>query len=201
MIEKIADIAATRVSSGNASPPPPDPYSRPHFEARPVPGGKGLFACRPIASGMRLFGEDDWADETERRSFSTLSPRQLKELEPALRAIFLRYAYNTAPDRITGTFHPEAVRHPVNFINHGCDPNAGYDGDDDIVALRSIAPGEEIRMDYGTFSFSFDHAFTCRCGATWCRGKVSSTDWPELLRTGLRLPGFMRMLADRALWG
>jgi hypothetical protein len=171
------------------------------FETRPVPGGRGVFACRPIAVGTRLFGEDDWADETERRSFSPLSPQQLSELKPALRAIFLRYAYNTAPDEVTGTFRPDAVRHPVNFINHGCDPNAGYDGMDDIVALRGIAPGEEIRMDYGTFSFSFDHEFTCSCCAPWCRRKVTRNDWPELLRSGLRLPGFMRALADRALWG
>ena len=166
-----------------------------------MPGGKGIFACRPIAKGTRLFGEDDWADETERRSFSTLSPQQMRELNPALRAVFLRYAYNTAPDKVTGTFHPEAVRHPTNFLNHSCDPNAGYDGSDDIVALRNIAPGEEIRMDYGTFSFSFDHEFACRCTAPWCRGKVTARDWPELVRTGLRLPAFMRTEADRALWG
>ena len=28
-----------------------------------------------------------------------------------------------------------------------------------------ISAGEQIRMDYGTYSFSFDHDFTCRCGA------------------------------------
>ena len=192
-----------RDSSGNPSPPPPDLglACEPLVEVRPIAGGRGVFARRPIAVGTRLFGEDDWADETERRSFSTLSPAQVNDLKPALREVFLRYGYNTAPEKITGTFHPEAVRHPVNFINHACDPNAGYDGADDIVALRGIAAGEEIRMDYGTFSFSFDHAFVCRCGAPWCRGKVTGGDWPELLRTGLRLPGFMRAQADRALWG
>lgn len=168
---------------------------------RDTPVGRSLTARQAIAPGTRLFGEDDWADETERRSFATLTPGQLAELKPALRDVFLRYGYNTAPDQITGTFHPEAVRHPVNFINHACDPNAGYDGADDIVALRRIAAGEEIRMDYGTFSFSFDHAFECRCGAPWCRGKVTGRDWPELVRTGLRLPGFMRVQASRALWG
>jgi hypothetical protein len=182
-------------------PAPPGPKLDALFEARPVPGGRGLFACRPIEKGTRLFGEDEWSDEEERRNFSTLSPTQVKEMKPVLRSVFLRYAYNTAPEAVTGAFRPEAVRHPINFINHSCDPNAGYDGAGEIVALRGIALGEEIRMDYGTYSFSFDHEFTCRCGASWCRGKVTGNDWPELVRTGLRLPGFMRALADRALWG
>ena len=170
-------------------------------EVRPKNQGRALFACQAIARGTRLFGEDDWADEAERRSFTTLSPAQLGELTPTLRSIFLRFAYNTAPDRITGTLRPEAVRHPVNFINHACDPNAGYDGADNIVALARIRPGDEIRMDYGTFTFSFDHEFVCGCGAPWCRRKVTQGDWPELLRTGLRLPAFMRPLANRTLWG
>ena len=164
---------------------------------RPLAAGKGLFALRPIAAGTVLFGEDDWADEAERQSFATLTTSAFNALPPERRAIFLRYAYNTAPDAITGTFDPERVRHPTNFTNHSCDPNAGYDGTDAIVALRPIAPGEEIRMDYGTFTFSFDHAFTCRCGAANCRGKVTGADWPALVRAGLRLPAFMQNCANR----
>jgi SET domain-containing protein len=160
-----------------------------------------LFATRAIARGTRLFGEDDWADEAERRSFSTLSAAQFNALAPAMRVDFVCYAYNTGPEEITGTFQAGTVRHPVNFINHSCDPNAGYDGADHIVALTGIKAGEEIRMDYGTFSFSFDHDFACRCGAWLCRGRVRRDDWTELLRLGLRLPSFMRRQADRALWG
>jgi hypothetical protein len=171
------------------------------FEVRPTLAGRGLFACQPIASGTPLFGEDDWADETERRSFSTVTPAQLERLTPGMRTAFLRFAYNTTPDDITGTFHLEAVRHPVNFINHSCEPNIGYDGAETIVALRRLASGEEIRMDYGTFSFSFDHDFTCTCGAWACRGKVRRGDWRELVRAGLRLPAFMRAQAKQALWG
>ena len=60
-----------------------------------------------------------------------------------------------------------------------------------------IATGEEIRMDYGTFSFSFDHDFACRCGAAALpRQGDARNDWPGLVRRGLRLPGFMRALAD-----
>ena len=168
----------------------------PLFEVRTHAFGKGLFALRPIPAGAPLFGEDEWIDDAERQSFVTLTTAQFNALAPERRAVFARFAYNTGTDAITGTFHPEGVRHPTNFTNHCCDPNAGYDGADAIVALRPIAPGEEIRMDYGTFSFTFDHAFACRCGAANCRRKVTAQDWPKLVRAGLRLPAFMQKQAD-----
>jgi len=183
--------------------PAPDavPVGAPLLEVRAIEGGKGVFALRPIAAGTPLFGEDDWTDDEERKRFSSLSGDQVRDLSPAMRALFLRFAYNSTPERVSGTFHPEAVRHAINFLNHSCDPNVGYDGTDHIVALVRIAPGEQIRMDYGTYSFSFDHEFACRCGARWCRGRVTRRDWPDLVRGGLRLPGFMRVQADKALWG
>ncbi|TMJ01463.1 MAG: SET domain-containing protein [Alphaproteobacteria bacterium] len=171
------------------------------YEVRETVRGRGVFACRAIPAGTPLFGEDDWTDEAERKSFSPVTAPQLEQLTPAIRATFLRFAYNTAPEQIMGTFHPEHVRHPANFLNHSCEPNAGYDGADAIVALRRISAGEEICMDYGTFSFSFDHEFKCACGAWGCRGQVRRDDWRALVRAGLRLPRFMRALADRALWG
>jgi SET domain-containing protein len=186
-------------SSENRKLPLPEsgaPAEQP-FEVRSTETGRCLIARRNIAAGTRLFGEDDFADEAERRSFRTLSEAQLRQLAPAERAAFVRFGYNTAPDEITGALDLKAVRHPTNFLNHCCDPNAGYDGTEHIVALREIAAGEEIRMDYGTFSFSFDHDFVCRCGAANCRGKVTANDWPNLVRRGLRLPGFMRERADR----
>lgn len=184
-----------------AAPAPSIEEAASPYEVRETVTGRALFACRPIPAGTRLFGEDDWSGEDERRSFSTLSPAQLENLNPSVRTTFLRFAYNTTPEQVAGTFHPERVRHPVNFINHSCEPNAGYDGADSIVALRRIFAGEEICMDYGTFSFSFDHEFACRCDSMWCRGRVRRDDWRSLVCTGLRLPGFMRALADRALWG
>jgi hypothetical protein len=171
------------------------------FEVRETRLGRGLFARQPIARGTPLFSEDDWADEAEAHAFSVLTLPQVEKLTPALRSVFLRYGYNIALDQMSGTFLPNAVRHPVNFINHSCEPNLGYNGVGTIGALRAISAGEEIRMDYGTYSFSFDHEFTCTCGAWRCRGQVRRDDWKNLVRTGLRLPGFMRAEVDRVLWG
>src|SRR3954468_20322238 len=98
-----ASVAAPVLPAGDAAPP---------HELRETVTGRGVFACRAIPSGAPLFGEDDWADEGERRSFSNMTAAQLEQLAPAVRAAFLRFAYNTAPEQITGTFHPERVRHP-----------------------------------------------------------------------------------------
>src|SRR5262245_44126533 len=84
------------------------------FEVRETWVGRGLFARQTIARGALLFSEDDWVDEAEARAFSVLPAAQIEKLSPALRSAFLRYGYNTALDQVTGTFHPEAVRHPVN---------------------------------------------------------------------------------------
>src|SRR3954463_6622798 len=196
-----AATAATRHKwSASGKPPLPDPDA-PLFEVRATEAGRHLIARRDIPAGTILFGEDDWADAAERRAFVTLSEDEFAALGDERRRVFLRYAYNTAPHAITGTFTPDAVHHPTNFSNHSCDPNSGYDGADHIVALRAIKPGDEIVIDYGTFSFSFDHAFACGCGAANCRGKVTQADWPALVRAGLLLPRFMQHEVERVLKG
>jgi hypothetical protein len=171
------------------------------LEIRAIEGGRGVFATLALPAGARLLDEEDWNEDATRKGFSSLTPQQLGELSPQLRALFVRFAFNAAPGLIRGSFHPETVTGTINFINHSCEPNAGYDRGGNIVALTRIKAGEEIHMDYGTFSFSFDHEFTCRCGGVWCRSRVTQRDWPELVRAGLRLPRFMCEQANKALWG
>ena len=71
---------------------------------------------------------------------------------------------------------------PADWINHSCEPNTGLRGRYTLVALRSIAPGEEISFDYATSDGSAYDEFECRCGSSLCRGRVRADDWsrPEL---------------------
>src|SRR5260221_12397444 len=110
--------AALRGSSESRRPAPPEATRMPSYEVRTHAFGKGLFALRPIAAGTLLFGEDEWVDETERQSFITITTAEFNALPPARRAVFARFGYNTTPDAITGTFHPDTVRPPPNFANH-----------------------------------------------------------------------------------
>jgi uncharacterized protein len=69
------------------------------------------------------------------------------------------------------------------FLNHSCEPNVGIQGQIVFVALRDIAAGEELTVDYGTIEY-LDAPMACRCGHATCRGEITAEDWrkPELRR-------------------
>jgi len=71
---------------------------------------------------------------------------------------------------------------PGDWVNHSCNPNAGLSGQIVLVAMRDIAPGEEICFDYAMTDGSPYDEFECECGAANCRGRVTGNDWlrPEL---------------------
>ena len=62
---------------------------------------------------------------------------------------------------------------PMRFTNHSCRPNARLsieNGRVEFYALRVIAPGEELTVDYG--ETHHDGRLACRCGAEGCRGAL-----------------------------
>lgn len=61
------------------------------------------------------------------------------------------------------------ARHPWRALNHACEPNARLAGLD-LIAVRPIAPGDEITFDYTSTEYDMSSPFTCRCGR--CGGKV-----------------------------
>jgi hypothetical protein len=82
------------------------------------------------------------------------------------------------------------------WINHACDPNTDVDtqwepGDRRIrawwVALREIAPGEELTYDY---AFAADVAEPCSCGSPRCRGLIVDPD--EIADVPARLRKYLR---------
>ncbi len=67
------------------------------------------------------------------------------------------------------------------FLNHSCEPNVGIQGQIVFVAMRAIAAGEELTLDYATIDHDCE-PMVCHCGATSCRRLVTGQDWqkPEL---------------------
>ena len=88
------------------------------------------------------------------------------------------------------------------FLNHSCEPNVGFAGNVVVIAMREIAPGEELTTDYALFD-GYEGAMPCSCGAAhfgrWstagtgsgrsCRRSTSVTSpgtWPAGLLAGGR---------------
>lgn len=73
----------------------------------------------------------------------------------------------------------DAVRHLsdtryIGYLSHGCDPNCRLDMTAfALVALKNIAPGDILTIDYATTEDRLHRQFACRCGAAQCRGWIT----------------------------
>jgi hypothetical protein len=140
----------------------------------PGKGGHAVFAEQPIPRGRLLvvFGGD------------VIDRREVEALAPALRPLVIQvdedaFLVSTKPG-------------PADWVNHSCDPNSGLRGQICLVAMRDIAPGEEITFDYAMSDGCDYDEFICGCGASRCRGRVTGDDWsrPDLVERyrGFRSP-------------
>jgi uncharacterized protein len=62
---------------------------------------------------------------------------------------------------------------PMRYTNHSCQPNARLcirQGRVEFYALRAIAVGEEITVNYG--ETHHEGKLACRCGAAGCVGRL-----------------------------
>jgi SET domain-containing protein len=65
------------------------------------------------------------------------------------------------------------MRTGFRFINHSCEPNTFMRRTKDraeFYALRDIAKGEELTVDYG--ESHHEGRLRCRCGSPSCRGRI-----------------------------
>lgn len=110
------------------------------FILKPAEHGIGVFTLHDIRSGayLRLFG--DQTRELENRT-RKLSKENVPE---ALQQYCM--------DRGESLICPDDFGHmPVGwYLNHSHTPNAVHSGDYRWYALRDIAAGEEITIDYNT---------------------------------------------------
>ena len=135
---------------------PRPPYQKYDLQVRPSPiDGQGVFAAQAIAAARKIGeirGESISVDDARIRA--TRSERiMIVELSPR-RAI----DFSKSTD-------------PMRYTNHSCRPNARLDisqGRVEFYALRAIAVGEEITVNYG--ETHHQGRLACRCGAADCGG-------------------------------
>jgi SET domain-containing protein len=114
--------------------------------------GMGLYALRTFEPGEVVL-RWDLSHTISNEELALLSPEERRYVHPfnGKRAII--------------------VQPPERFVNHSCNNNTKVRDFCDI-AVRRIAPGEEITSDYSADGSG--SKFTCLCGEENCRGKVGS---------------------------
>ena len=73
---------------------------------------------------------------------------------------------------------------PGVIVNHSCDPNAGINENLELIAIKDISPGEEIKYAYST-TMDEDHwTMKCLCQKENCRFIIRDFKYlPEELKS------------------
>jgi D-alanine-D-alanine ligase-like ATP-grasp enzyme len=124
--------------------------------------GYGIFATEALARGDVIF-------HGEERAHRMVTKRHVMDhWPPDDRQAFRHYAVP-----LSSQVYALWDEDPLEWApqNHSCAPNAAYQGLD-IVALRDIASGEELTLDYAMMMNEQSEPFRCTCGAPTCRGSV-----------------------------
>lgn len=138
-------------------------YRSPKTEVRPSPiHGQGLFAKHAISTG----------EIVAVKGGHVLTRPEWAALEPSLGAADIQIA----EDLFIAPVRQDQRGGSMLYTNHSCDPNLAIQGQIVLVAMRDIAAGEELTIDWATTDDG-DHEMECRCGSPRCRRTVTGKDW------------------------
>lgn len=128
-------------------------------EVRETNHGNGIFAIKPIAKGELIAV---WGG-------AIYEEAEFRKLNEKIRSLSIQ---------IEERFYITPIEiNDADYVNHSCSPNAGLQGQIELITMRDIMAGEEICFDYAMSDSSPYDEFDCDCGSPLCRGHVTGTDW------------------------
>ena len=105
--------------------------------------GVGVFAIKTIHKGAYIFYDDD-------EDIFWVKRKNLKSLSKEVRRLYEDFCIKK------GDFYgcPKSFNHltPAWYLNHSDKPNLGCDKSYNFFALKKIKKGEELTVDYKTYS-------------------------------------------------
>ena len=138
-------------------------YRSPKTAVRQSPiHGQGLFAIAAIAQGEIVAVKGGYI----------LTTQQWTPLAQELGAAEIQIT----EDLFIAPVHHDQREGCMVYTNHSCEPNIAIQGQIVFVAMRDIAPGEELTHDWATTD-DLDYEMHCHCGRPSCRGVITGKDW------------------------
>ncbi len=125
--------------------------------------GYGIYASENILVNELIFKGEELPQRIVTRRFVD-DHWTIKEKE-----IFRKYAYPLSKEVFLLWDNDPKGWAPQN---HSCNPNTTYTGLN-VTALRNIAKGEELTLDYASFLDENMEPFQCQCGSLGCRGLIT----------------------------
>ncbi|MBL7707776.1 MAG: SET domain-containing protein-lysine N-methyltransferase, partial [Chitinophagaceae bacterium] len=125
--------------------------------------GYGIYASRDIKEGEIIFKGEGRAQRIITKRFVEKNWNEEEKLH------FRRYAYPVSEELFILWDDDPSEWAPQN---HCCDANTFFDGLN-VSALRNIAKGQELTLDYADFLDENMEPFDCKCGASSCRGLIA----------------------------
>ena len=121
--------------------------------------GRGIVATRPIPRGTIVWAADP-LDQV-------ISFKRFRNLPRAMRRQVDTYAYLDEGGFVLCWDN-------AKYMNHSCEPACLGGGYNFELAVRDIAPGEELTGDYG--AMNPDVVFECLCALPQCRHRILPDD-------------------------
>ncbi len=150
-----APIAAAAPERAKGVPADPQKYAVAVKQSRI--DGQGAFAAEPVPARRKI-------GEIRGEALSVREAR--RRAKGRERIMIVELSETRAIDATHST-------DPLRFTNHSCRPNAAMrirQGRVEFYAMRDIAPGEEITVNYG--ETHHEGRLACRCGAPGCVGRL-----------------------------
>jgi hypothetical protein len=86
----------------------------------------------------------------------------------------------------------------LGALNHSCDPNLGWTDAHSLATTRDVRAGEELTLDYATWTGDPSFVMMCHCETYRCRQVIEGTDWqiPQLQQryAGYWVPALQRRI-------
>ncbi len=145
-----------------------------------------------VATALIPRGTITWTRDPLDRA---ISPEEVLALGPLFRAEIDKFTF------IDGAGARVLCWDIAKYVNHSCEPTCLAPGFDFEIAVRDIAPGEQLCDDYGTLNLL--EPFGCACGWAECRRIIRPDDrlrladaWDDLVRAVFPTIGRV----DQPLW-
>lgn len=141
-------------------------YRSPKTEVREsLIHGEGLFAKQAITAGEVVAVKGGYI----------LTRQEWEALEPRLGSAEIQ----VSEELFIAPIRQEQREGCMLYTNHSCDPNIALQGQIVFVAMRDIAPDEELTHDWATTD-DLDYIMECNCGSRNCRRTITGKDWMKL---------------------